>query len=69
MTSESEIEANNADKSRSRGKSVDMSPEAVLRRLEICGDLSDVCRELARQECLDRGTLRRKHRVVTDAWI
>jgi hypothetical protein len=36
------------DKSASRSKSFDMSPEAILRRLQICADMSAACRELAK---------------------
>ena len=42
-----------ADKSKSRSKSLDMSPEAMLRRLQICGDLSDACRELTKHVKID----------------
>ena len=37
-------------KSASRGVSSDMSPEAVSRRLQICSDLSDACRELGKAQ-------------------
>ena len=43
-----------ADKSAGRGKSFDMSPEAILRRLQICSDLSAACRELQKAKRTDQ---------------
>jgi len=42
-------------KSRARGISNDMSPEAMSRRLDIVSELSDLCRWLATAQPVESG--------------